>query len=458
MTVNHENDSHQEGDEGQAVKRAADDATLQLAAEELSVSKETVETGRLRVATRTREREAVIDENLAREHVEIETVPIGLRIDAMPKTRQEGDTTIIPIVEEKLVVERRLVLKEEVRIKRVRTTESHKETVMLRYQEAVVTRHPSDTVSTDAGSVLTSGQANPERESCDRRRSKGESHMAYETVVAVFDTRAHADAAVKALKAGGFANADISIFDNERLAGGQKAVAAGVKEAGLWQRLFGDDVYEHEAAVYHDAVKGGGVVVSARVMDSEVAHAVAILDLHRPVDVHDRAVTSGIAPAAHIEAIEKKIDAVPLAAGQKVAVTPKLAEVHDGILRLAEEQLQVGKRAVETGRTRIRRYVTERDASADVTLHDEHAEVMRRAITDPKYVGEIDWADSEIEAVETAEHALASKTARIVEEVSLKKVGADRVETVKDKLRRQQVEVQRVGPDGKVIPNPKPGT
>jgi uncharacterized protein (TIGR02271 family) len=165
MTVNNESDPLQEeGDKGQAVKKAPDNATLQLAAEELSVSKETVETGRVRVATRTREREALIDENLARERVEIETVPIGLQIDAMPKTRQEGDTTIIPIVEESLVVQRRLVLKEEVRIRRVRTTEAHKETVMLRYQEAVVTRHPSDTGNTDAGSVLTSGQKNPERE------------------------------------------------------------------------------------------------------------------------------------------------------------------------------------------------------------------------------------------------------------------------------------------------------
>ena len=203
--------------------------------------------------------------------------------------------------------------------------------------------------------------------------------MAYETIVAVFDTRAHADAAVKALRAGGFANADISIFDEDRLASGQKALAAGVKEAGLWQRLFGDDVYEHEAAVYHQTVKRGGVVVSARVMDNEVAHAIAILDLHRPVDVHDSAVTTGIAPAAHVEAVEKKIDAVPLAVAQKVAVTPKLAEVHDGILRLAEEQLQVGKQMLETGRTRVRRYVTEREASADVTLHDEHAEVLRKA-------------------------------------------------------------------------------
>lgn len=281
--------------------------------------------------------------------------------------------------------------------------------------------------------------------------------MAYETVVAVFDTRAHADAAVKALRAGGFANADISVFDEDRLAGGQKAAAAGVKQAGLWQRLFGDDVYEHEAAVYNQTVKHGGVVVSARVMDNEVAHAIAILDLHHPVDVHDRAVTSGIAPAAHVEAVEKKIDAVPLAAAQKVAVTPKLAEVHDGVLRLAEEQLQVGKQMVETGRTRVRRYVTEREASADVNLHDEHAEVLRKAITDPKYIGAIDWADGEIEVIETAEHALANKTARIVEEVSLKKVGTDRVETVKDKLRRQQVEVQHVGPDGKPMPNPKPG-
>ena len=82
--------------------------------------------------------------------------------------------------------------------------------------------------------------------------------MAYETIVAVFDTPAHADAAVKALKAGGFANADISVFDDDRLASGKKAVAAGVKEAGLWHRLFGDDVYEHEAATLDRLVVDGG--------------------------------------------------------------------------------------------------------------------------------------------------------------------------------------------------------
>ena len=58
--------------------------------------------------------------------------------------------------------------------------------------------------------------------------------------------------------------------------------------------------------------------------------------------------------------------------------------------------------------------------------------------------------------VETAEHALVNKTARIVEEVSLKKIGTDHVETVKDKIRRQQVEIERVGADGKVLPSQKP--
>jgi uncharacterized protein (TIGR02271 family) len=279
--------------------------------------------------------------------------------------------------------------------------------------------------------------------------------MAYETIVAVYDTTEHADAAVKALKAGGFAASDISEFDDERLKAGKSTLAAGVKEAGLWHRLFGGDVYEHEATVFGQTISDGGVVVSVRVPQSEVAHATAILDIHRPVDVHDRAITTGIAPAARVDAIEKKLDAVPLAAVQKVAVTPKLAAARPDVLRLAEEQLQVGKEMAETGRTRVRRFVTERDVAADVTLHEEHAEVLRRAVTDAKYVGDIDWADDSIEVVETAEHALVSKTARIVEEVSLKKVGSDHVETIKDKIRRQQVEIERLGAGGKVIPDEK---
>jgi uncharacterized protein (TIGR02271 family) len=215
--------------------------------------------------------------------------------------------------------------------------------------------------------------------------------------------------------------------------------------------MFGGGLAEHEADVYTQSLERGGMVVSVRVPDSEVAHATGILDIHRPIDVHDRAITTGLAPVAKVEAAVASIAAAPIAAVQKVAVSPKLAEAHDAVLRLAEEQLDVGKRMVETGKTRVRRFVTEREISADVTLHEEHADVLRRAVTDPKYIGEIDWADSTIEVVETAEQALVSKTARVVEEVGLKKIGSDHVETIRDKVRRQQVEIERLGPDGRPL-------
>jgi uncharacterized protein (TIGR02271 family) len=127
-----------------SAEQAQVDATVQLAAEELSVTKEKRVTGRVRISTVTREHEEVVDEDLLREHVEIETVPVGRQIDAMPVVREEGDTTVIPVVEEVVVVERRLMLKEEVRIRRVRTTERHQERVTLRHQEAVVTRSPAE--------------------------------------------------------------------------------------------------------------------------------------------------------------------------------------------------------------------------------------------------------------------------------------------------------------------------
>jgi uncharacterized protein (TIGR02271 family) len=165
MTAGHDGEPLQADDETQpAAEEVHEDATLRLLAEELSVAKTKVETGRVRISTRTHEREALVDENLARERVEIETVPVGLRISAIPEVRQEGDTTIVPVVAEVLVVERHLILKEEIRIKRVRTTERHQEKVMVRHQEAVVTRHEVDPSSGDTRSASDLGPTKPKGE------------------------------------------------------------------------------------------------------------------------------------------------------------------------------------------------------------------------------------------------------------------------------------------------------
>jgi stress response protein YsnF len=92
------------------------------------------------VSTVVREQEQLVDEELTHERVEVERVPIRRPVDVAPPVREEGDITIIPVVEEIVVVERRLILKEDVWIRRVFVSERHRETVMVRKQDAVITR------------------------------------------------------------------------------------------------------------------------------------------------------------------------------------------------------------------------------------------------------------------------------------------------------------------------------
>lgn len=123
-----------------------------LFTEEIAVSKRVETKGRVRVQRVTRQHQQLVDELLAREHVEIERIPVGKQVDSVPGVREEGDTIVIPIVEEILTMERRLVLKEEVRIRKIRETERYQESVTLRKQEAVVTRLPAEESKAAGGS------------------------------------------------------------------------------------------------------------------------------------------------------------------------------------------------------------------------------------------------------------------------------------------------------------------
>ena len=138
--------SHQESS---AVAMASDveEHVIPLLTETLSVERRRVESGRVRATVTTQSHEHVIEEDLVHEKVEIERVPIGRTVDAVPDIRQEGDTTIIPVVEEVLVIERRLILKEEVHLRRVRVQETHSATVVTRSQDVVIERsEPQQTV------------------------------------------------------------------------------------------------------------------------------------------------------------------------------------------------------------------------------------------------------------------------------------------------------------------------
>jgi stress response protein YsnF len=111
---------------------------LPLYAEEISVSKRVVPKTSVQVSRITHEHEEVINELLTHERVEIERVVIGERVEVKPEVREEGDTIIVPVVEEVATVVRHLILKEEIRIRRIRSEEQLQEHVVLRKQEAVI--------------------------------------------------------------------------------------------------------------------------------------------------------------------------------------------------------------------------------------------------------------------------------------------------------------------------------
>lgn len=122
---------------------------IPLFEEALSVARQVVATSRVQVSRVTHSHEELVDELLERERVEVERVAIDKPIDRMPSVREEGDCLIFPVVEEVLKIERVLVLKEEVRIRRVKGTERYQERVTLRKQEAVVNRLPIDETKAD---------------------------------------------------------------------------------------------------------------------------------------------------------------------------------------------------------------------------------------------------------------------------------------------------------------------
>ena len=124
----------------------AGEVVLPLVEEALRVGKRQVETGRVRVSVNTDIEEQVVRETLRSERTEIERVPIGRELaegEPAPAMRQEPDgTVVVPVMEEILVVERRLVLREEIRMRLVAVDEAVEQSVTVRKQRASVERLP----------------------------------------------------------------------------------------------------------------------------------------------------------------------------------------------------------------------------------------------------------------------------------------------------------------------------
>lgn len=122
------------------MKEAEEVAAIPLVEERLEVGKRQVESGRVKVRVAVDAREEMVSAELARDEVEIRRVPRNVAVTELPGVRLEGETTIIPVVEEQIVVEKRLVLVEEIHVVR-RTHKTVEEIpVTLRSEHAEIER------------------------------------------------------------------------------------------------------------------------------------------------------------------------------------------------------------------------------------------------------------------------------------------------------------------------------
>jgi uncharacterized protein (TIGR02271 family) len=158
-----------------------------------------------------------------------------------------------------------------------------------------------------------------------------------------------------------------------------------------------------------------------------------ILERHNPIDIDERAARYDVN-----QMTEKRTMDTPLATG-----TPTGRSTDDQTMQLAEETLAVGKRAINRGTTRIRRYVVETPVEERVTLRDETVAVERRPVTDSRPVTDANFTDKVVEMTETGEEAVVSKTARIKEEVVIRKDATERTETIQDTVRREDAEITK---------------
>jgi uncharacterized protein (TIGR02271 family) len=251
----------------------------------------------------------------------------------------------------------------------------------------------------------------------------------------LFDNKTEARAAMEELVQQGFIRENIDVSDrrfDDSVATNTTAATTdtgvGDSISNFFSSLFGDD--QTTAQNYTNAAYEADAILTVQVETEERARAAAeILDRHGAMDVDSRASQSQQNFA------------------QTSGTTENTATTEGNMsIPVIEEELQVGKRAVERGGARIRSRVIEKPVEETLRLREEHIVVNRqpvnRAVTDADLQN---VQEGDIELTERAEEAVVSKQARVVEEVSVGKQVSEREETIRDTVRRTDVDVEETG-------------
>ena len=267
------------------------------------------------------------------------------------------------------------------------------------------------------------------------------------TLTAMFDTRADAEAARERLLAAGIGADDVHVVDQSTPGYSADRRPSTTEDKGIWASIKGAFLPDEDRHTYEEGVHRGGAVLTAHVSDDHADEAVHVLDNANSVDLDGRTqdwASTGwndpMASRGFDDGIDNRRDTMADVGRDTAMDTGREGEA----IPIVEEQLVVGKRAYERGGVRVRSYVVETPVSEQVGLLDEHVTVERRRVDLPlREAGDV-FRERTIAMTETAEEAVVGKSARVVEEVVLRKQTGQRTETVSDSVRRTEVEVENL--------------
>ncbi len=457
------------------------DAKIELVEESLAVGRRAVSTGKVRVRTETESFDSLETLTFDKSSVEVRRVPIGREIDAVPPPRQEGNTIILSVVDEILVVEKRLVLREEIHLHRGIDQTTIDVPAQLRRQRAIVERFDGEGQLVATEIITPSHDAAPITPEETPMTSTDASLTADNGLSAFFDTKADAEQALESLRAAGIPEANLRLTEGAQANDGTTDANGEIRQKGFFEAL-GDFFFpEEDRYAYAEGLSRGGYLLTVMNLPEHLREqALDILDSSGAVNIDDREESwraEGWSPASWADDRDSRQTGTTGLTGADPILTPEQAltgasgltdretasmdrdiasdrsiegqssatDITDGsteTIPVIEEQLRVGKRDTSHGRVRVRSYVREQPASAEVELRSERVELERRPVDRPVTDADTAFRDQVIEAEEYREEAVVSKEARVVEEIELRKQQETRTEQVTDTVRRTEVEVE----------------
>ncbi len=242
-----------------------------------------------------------------------------------------------------------------------------------------------------------------------------------QTVIGIFQNKTEAETAIEQLERTGFNKSNIDITQGSS---SQSANREKTKDRDSISEFFSSLFDSNdEADKYSNVAKNSECVVTVHANDSDEAiRAAEVLDSYGAMDVDDQNANAGHGDSK----LERHLS----------------DSDSDESIPVIEEEMEVGKRQVETGKTRIRSRIIEKPVEERLRLREEHVNVSRNEVNREASDAELkNFKEMDMEITEHAEVPVVNKSTRVVEEISVDKDVEEHEETVRDTVRKTEVDI-----------------